>query len=161
MTYPPNKTAEELGLKTPHKELCDSALKHYEDISSETCNWNGMIPAAIEFYKENFVEPSPLRETITPETLQKGDEIQKKGEINNTILERVGDLIALSTSKSTEHDAWYHIEEIKENIELLNWQIIQPEQEGKPKEIALEEALELLKKEYGEDVTITLKGERV
>uniref|UniRef100_A0A6H1ZGR0 Uncharacterized protein n=1 Tax=viral metagenome TaxID=1070528 RepID=A0A6H1ZGR0_9ZZZZ len=29
------------------------------------------------------------------------------------------------------------------------------------KEITLDEALELLKKEYGEDVTITLKGERI
>uniref|UniRef100_A0A6M3KY40 Uncharacterized protein n=1 Tax=viral metagenome TaxID=1070528 RepID=A0A6M3KY40_9ZZZZ len=38
---------------------------------------------------------------------------------------------------------------------------IAPILERKTKEVTLEEALELLKKEYGEDVTITFKGERI
>ena len=39
--------------QTPHTELCDEALKEYEKISTEVCDWNSLIPEAIKFYKQH------------------------------------------------------------------------------------------------------------
>jgi len=36
---------------TTHKELCDQALKHYQEISDKACHFNSLVPKAIEFYK--------------------------------------------------------------------------------------------------------------
>jgi hypothetical protein len=36
---------------TTHKELCDQALKHYQEISDKACHFNSIVPKAIEFYK--------------------------------------------------------------------------------------------------------------
>jgi len=36
---------------TTHKELCDQALKHYQEISDKDCHFNSIVPKAIEFYK--------------------------------------------------------------------------------------------------------------
>jgi len=38
--------------KTPHKELCDQALKHYREISDEALSWSSTIEKAIEFYRK-------------------------------------------------------------------------------------------------------------
>ena len=42
--------------KTPLKELCEQALKHYEEISTKAMHWNSLIPKAIKFYQENYKE---------------------------------------------------------------------------------------------------------
>lgn len=39
-----------------HEEICDQALKHYEDLARECCHWNSVVPRAIEFYKKHGVE---------------------------------------------------------------------------------------------------------
>ena len=36
-----------------HKELCDRALEHYEEVSSKAKDWLSTIPIALKFYK-NF-----------------------------------------------------------------------------------------------------------
>jgi len=38
-------------------ELCDMALKHYDEVSKEACSFNSIIPAAIEAYRR---EPALL-----------------------------------------------------------------------------------------------------
>lgn len=38
---------------TPHADLCDQALKHYEEMSDEACHYNSLIPKAIAFYKKH------------------------------------------------------------------------------------------------------------
>jgi len=40
--------------KTPLKDMCKSALEHYEQLAKDTCHWNSLIPEAIRFYEENF-----------------------------------------------------------------------------------------------------------
>lgn len=35
----------------PHDELCDGALKHYNEISSQAMHSNSLVPKAIEYYK--------------------------------------------------------------------------------------------------------------
>ena len=32
------------------EELCDSTLKHYDDISTKACHWNNQVPQAIRFW---------------------------------------------------------------------------------------------------------------
>jgi hypothetical protein len=39
---------------TPLRDLCESALKHYEKLSSDACDYNSLIPKAIKFYQENY-----------------------------------------------------------------------------------------------------------
>ena len=39
-------------VQATHEEICEGALKHYERISKECCDWSSAIPKAIEFYKE-------------------------------------------------------------------------------------------------------------
>ena len=36
---------------TPHEELCDQALEHYDNVSKTASSWNSLIPKAIEYYK--------------------------------------------------------------------------------------------------------------
>lgn len=38
--------------KASHKELCEQALRYYEEIVKEVCHWNSLIPKAIEFYRK-------------------------------------------------------------------------------------------------------------
>lgn len=35
-----------------HEELCDDALKHYEELSKEVGSWLSTVPIAIKFYKK-------------------------------------------------------------------------------------------------------------
>ena len=38
--------------KATHEELCDQALKHYEELSKKNSDWLSTIPIAIKFYKK-------------------------------------------------------------------------------------------------------------
>lgn len=44
-----------LGQAT-HEEICDSALRQYERIAKEACDWCSTVPRAIEFYKKHGPE---------------------------------------------------------------------------------------------------------
>ena len=46
---------------TPIKELCDQALKHYDEISNEVCNYNSLIPKAIKFYEKHKIKETEKR----------------------------------------------------------------------------------------------------
>lgn len=37
-----------------HEEVCNQALKHYEQISTEVCHWNSLVPEAIKYYRDNY-----------------------------------------------------------------------------------------------------------
>ena len=43
--------SEQEAKETPHDELCDMALEHYDEISTEAMHSNSLIPRAIEYYK--------------------------------------------------------------------------------------------------------------
>jgi len=48
---------DKLICKKAHlSELCEQALKHYNEISSQAMHYNSLIPKAIRFYQENFKE---------------------------------------------------------------------------------------------------------
>ena len=49
-----NKMSEEKTCITPLDDLCEQALKHYDEISSEVCYYNSLIPKAIRFYQKNY-----------------------------------------------------------------------------------------------------------
>ena len=40
-----------------HEEVCEDALKHYEKLASECCDWYNVVPEAIEFYRKNGGPP--------------------------------------------------------------------------------------------------------
>ena len=37
-----------------HEELCDQALKHYEDIANVASHWSSLVPEAIRYYRDNY-----------------------------------------------------------------------------------------------------------
>lgn len=41
----------ELPGRTPFSELCDAALRHYEEVSDKAQSWLSTVPHAIEFFK--------------------------------------------------------------------------------------------------------------
>lgn len=47
---------EERCSMASHEDLCNDALKHYEEISSEATHWNSLVPLAIEYYRDNYVD---------------------------------------------------------------------------------------------------------
>jgi len=47
-----NMSESEKAYQATHKELCNQALKHYEELSVKCCHWNSLVPRAIEFYKK-------------------------------------------------------------------------------------------------------------
>lgn len=44
--------------KATHKELCEQALKEYEEMAKECSIWNSLIPKAIKFYQKR-ITPKP------------------------------------------------------------------------------------------------------
>lgn len=62
------KIHEELKI-TPHEELCDQALEHYNEISTTAMHSNSLVPAAINFYKERWVPQGERKIVYTPGTL--------------------------------------------------------------------------------------------
>ena len=59
------KIHEELKI-TPHEELCDSALEHYNEISTQAGHSSSLVPAAINFYKERWVPQGERKIVRTP-----------------------------------------------------------------------------------------------
>ncbi len=53
---------------TPHEELCDSALEHYNEISITAMHSNSLVPRAIEYYKR-WVPQGQRKAVHTPGTL--------------------------------------------------------------------------------------------
>ena len=60
-------------------EICNNALKHYDKLSQEDCNWLSTIPHAIEIYrkylKKELVEPMSENEIfaiIVRHTIENG-----------------------------------------------------------------------------------------
>ena len=53
---------------TPHEELCDGALEHYNEISTTAMHSNSLVPRAIEFYKR-WVPTGERKIVYTPGTL--------------------------------------------------------------------------------------------
>lgn len=51
---------------TPHDELCDMALEHYNEISTTAMHSNSLVPKAIEFYKEKWVPRGERTIVYTP-----------------------------------------------------------------------------------------------
>ena len=51
-----------------HEEVCNQALKHYEQISTEVCHWNSLIPAAIKYYRDNYKEDGEKKPLSDMET---------------------------------------------------------------------------------------------
>jgi len=49
--------SSQITKKTPLRELCDQALKHYEEISNQAMHYNSLIPQAIRFYQKNYRKP--------------------------------------------------------------------------------------------------------
>ena len=47
---------EEPSKEATHEELCNQALKHYEEISDAACHWNSVVPEAIKYYRDNYRE---------------------------------------------------------------------------------------------------------
>lgn len=60
--------ASEEAYATPHDELCDEALKHYDEISIQAKHHNSLIPAAIKYYKR-WVPTGERKIVYTPGTL--------------------------------------------------------------------------------------------
>jgi len=64
------KTKEKIKTgQATHEEICDQALTDYERISSEVCDWNSVIPKAIEFYKNKDKLLSLQKQEIVEEIL--------------------------------------------------------------------------------------------
>lgn len=47
------------AIKATHEELCNQALKHYEELASEYSHWNSVVPKALEYYQDFGPEPYP------------------------------------------------------------------------------------------------------
>ncbi len=45
-----------------HEELCDSALKHYEELAKKCSDWYSLVPKAIEFYKQHGNKNTKINE---------------------------------------------------------------------------------------------------
>ena len=43
---------EDRTCQASHEEICDNALSHYEQLSSECHDWLSTVPKAIKFYKK-------------------------------------------------------------------------------------------------------------
>ena len=56
--------SESEQVEATHEEVCDQALKHYEEISNEVSHYSSVVPKAIKFYKERHV-PRGMRKFIT------------------------------------------------------------------------------------------------
>lgn len=54
--------SDERAGEATHEEICDSALRHYENISAECNDWMNTVPKAISFYKVygKFQPPKPV-----------------------------------------------------------------------------------------------------
>ena len=48
-----NNEQETKACETPHEDVCDRALEHYEEISRKACYWSSTVVKAIKFYKEH------------------------------------------------------------------------------------------------------------
>ena len=46
--------------KTPINDLCKQALEHYLKLSREACEYNSLIPKAIEFYRGRHTPPHDI-----------------------------------------------------------------------------------------------------
>jgi len=44
----------DVAVNASHIELCNAALKHYEEISREAMYWSSLVPEAIKFYRDNY-----------------------------------------------------------------------------------------------------------
>lgn len=44
-----------------HDEICDGALRHYEEISTKACEWCSTVVHAIEFYRDNKEQITALQ----------------------------------------------------------------------------------------------------
>lgn len=40
--------------KASHKDICNRARKHYEELSKECNSWSSIIPKMIDFYKKYY-----------------------------------------------------------------------------------------------------------
>lgn len=45
---------EQTPCQTPRHELVAKALKHYDEVSSQACSWNSLIPEAIKLWGQNI-----------------------------------------------------------------------------------------------------------
>ncbi len=57
---------EEKTCNATHDEICDGALKHYEELSKLGHSWLSTIPQAIEFYRKHYkqINDQKTREVI-------------------------------------------------------------------------------------------------
>ena len=55
-----DKPETNICIQASHEELCDRALKQYEEQATETMYWNSLIPQAIRFYRENYKPKPPI-----------------------------------------------------------------------------------------------------
>ena len=58
--------------KTPVKDLCESALEHYDVLSDQTCSYNSLIPEAIKVYQRVREYYDELKAEYDSWTWQKG-----------------------------------------------------------------------------------------
>lgn len=52
-----------------HEEICDGALKHYEELADKCHDWYSVVPRAIRFYKK-----------YGPEIKDKDDSLERQEE---------------------------------------------------------------------------------
>lgn len=61
--------ASEEAKMVPHEELCDRALEHYNEISSQAMHSSSLVPKAIKFYKERWTPRGERKIARTPGTV--------------------------------------------------------------------------------------------
>ena len=63
-------------------EICNNALKHYDKLSQEDCNWLSTVPHAIEIYRKYL-----KKELIEPMSESEIEEILQNVYVNETVRE--------------------------------------------------------------------------
>jgi hypothetical protein len=68
---------KDLQKQASHEEICDGALKHYEEVSKEVCSWCSTIPRAIEFYKKFGNKDQAIAKAVEKVVGEIFDEVDK------------------------------------------------------------------------------------
>lgn len=103
---------------TPHEELCDNALEHYNEISTTAMHSSSLVPKAIEFYKR-WVPTGERKMVSTPGTLI---EALAEGWMFDPWLNSrgspimVGALPTLSTVEPRDNVVWFLVKGTPEQI---------------------------------------------
>ena len=111
-------------METPHDELCDGALKHYDEVSKIASTWNSLIPKAIEYYKR--WSPRGKRKIVyTPGALE---EALKEGWMFDPWLNPMGR--AIITGEANPDDVfWFLVQGSPEKIAAMEPFVDLPEDE--------------------------------